>query len=54
MYVGRRINPPNPNERTGPGAVEVDLVFYMQPLPLFLQENTKYMTMHSFLGCFEI
>lgn len=23
MYVGRRINPPNPNERTGAGAVEV-------------------------------
>lgn len=23
VYVGRRINPPNPNERTGPGAVEV-------------------------------
>lgn len=23
MYVGRRINPPNPNERTGPGALEV-------------------------------
>ena len=23
VYVGRRINPPNPNERNGPGAVEV-------------------------------
>lgn len=23
MYVGRRINPPNPTERTGPGAIEV-------------------------------
>ncbi|KAL0372144.1 UNVERIFIED_CONTAM: Casein kinase-like protein HD16 [Sesamum calycinum] len=27
VYVGRRINPPNPNERTGPGAVEVALKF---------------------------
>ncbi|KAG6414502.1 hypothetical protein SASPL_127304 [Salvia splendens] len=27
VYVGRRINPPNPNERNGPGAVEVALKF---------------------------
>ncbi|PIN10662.1 Casein kinase (serine/threonine/tyrosine protein kinase) [Handroanthus impetiginosus] len=27
VYVGRRINSPNPNERTGPGAVEVALKF---------------------------
>ncbi|EPS62497.1 hypothetical protein M569_12290, partial [Genlisea aurea] len=27
VYLGRRINPPNPNERTGPGAVEVALKF---------------------------
>ncbi|KAL8522118.1 hypothetical protein ACS0TY_012315 [Phlomoides rotata] len=27
VYVGRRINPPSPNERTGPGAVEVALKF---------------------------
>ncbi|CDP08183.1 unnamed protein product [Coffea canephora] len=27
VYVGRRINPPNPNERTGSGAVEVALKF---------------------------
>lgn len=23
VYVGRRTNPPNPTERTGPGAIEV-------------------------------
>ncbi|KAM3199696.1 casein kinase 1-like protein HD16 [Capsicum annuum] len=27
VYVGRRANPPNPHERTGPGAVEVALKF---------------------------
>lgn len=27
VYVGRRINPPNPTERTGPGAIEVALKF---------------------------
>ncbi|CAL5429223.1 unnamed protein product [Camellia sinensis] len=27
VYVGRRINPPNPDEKTGPGAVEVALKF---------------------------
>ncbi|XP_073021001.1 casein kinase 1-like protein HD16 [Primulina eburnea] len=27
VYVGRRINPPNPNERTGSGAVEVAMKF---------------------------
>ncbi|CAA3000498.1 casein kinase 1-like protein HD16 isoform X1 [Olea europaea var. sylvestris] len=30
VYVGRRINPPNLNERTGPGAVEVALKFEHQ------------------------
>ncbi|KAL2544872.1 Protein kinase family protein [Forsythia ovata] len=30
VYVGRQINPPNPNERTGPGAVEVALKFEHQ------------------------
>ncbi|EPS69724.1 hypothetical protein M569_05041 [Genlisea aurea] len=30
VYVGRRINPTNPNERTGPGAVEVALKFEHQ------------------------
>lgn len=27
MYVGRRVNTTNPHERTGPGAVEVELYF---------------------------
>ena len=27
VYVGCRINPPNPHERTGPGAVEVRIHF---------------------------
>ncbi|KAK4490972.1 hypothetical protein RD792_001693 [Penstemon davidsonii] len=27
VYVGRRINPPNPNERTGPNALQVALKF---------------------------
>ncbi|XP_019175846.1 PREDICTED: casein kinase 1-like protein HD16 [Ipomoea nil] len=27
VYVGRRTNPPNPTERTGPGAIEVALKF---------------------------
>ncbi|KAK6129677.1 hypothetical protein DH2020_036543 [Rehmannia glutinosa] len=31
VYVGRRTNPPNPNERTGPGAVEF-LVFFSSAL----------------------